>query len=170
MPDEWSTPYSSSMGDSLSGVGARLLLPLHQLENAPAQRRPRTLDLDRPATDPLAIWLTGVRSAQDACVLLDAAARVVAASSVMAPLLTGPPAAWTGARFADLVNPVDFTSGAAPHITPEMAMPPLRALATEGLARGLMRLRLVDGAVVTYDVVSVPVCGAHGVLSFFLAV
>ena len=159
------------MSEASGRVGVRLILPLHQLEHAPAQRRPRTLDLDRPAAiGPLAEWLPSVRSAQDACVLLDDRARVAAASPAVAPLLTGPPASWIGARFADLVSAVDFTSGAAPHITPEMAMPPLRALASGGLARGLMRLRLADGAVVTYDVVSVPVCGARGVLSFFVPV
>lgn len=154
------------------GVGSRLVLPLHHLERAPAQRQsPRTVDLDRPApVEPLATWLPSVRSAQDTCVLLDATARVAAASPAAAPLLTGPPESWIGARFADLVSAVDFTSGAAPHITPEMAMPPLRALASGGLARGLMRLRLAHDEVVTYDVVSVPVCGARGVLSFFVPV
>lgn len=153
-------------------VGARLLLPLHHLEHAPAQRqRARTVDLDRPApVEPLATWLPSVRSAQDCCVLLDATGRVAAASPAAAPLLAGTPESWVGARLTDLVSAVDFTSGAAPHVTPEMAMPPLRALASGGLARGLMRLRLADGVVVTYDVVSVPVCGARGVLSFFVPV
>jgi len=160
------------MSEVSGRVGVRLMLPLHQLEHAPAQRqRVRTLDLDRPAADePLATWLPSVRSAQDACVLLDAMARVAAASPAAAPLLTGPPDSWIGARFVDLVSAVDFTAVAAPHITPEMSMPPLRALASGGLARGLMRLRLADAAVVTYDVVSVPVCGARGVLSFLVPV
>jgi hypothetical protein len=48
-------------------------------------------------------------------------------------------------------------------------MPPLRALATGGLARGLLRLRSAAG-LVTYDVVAVPLAGQAGALAFFLAV
>jgi hypothetical protein len=48
-------------------------------------------------------------------------------------------------------------------------MPPLRALATGGLARGLLRLRSAAG-LVTYDVVAVPLADQSGALAFFLAV
>jgi hypothetical protein len=75
-----------------------------------------------------------------------------------------------GAKFVDLVTAVDFTSGAAPDLELERSMPPLRALATGGLARGLMRLRVADDGLVTYDVVAVPLDGQRGVLAFFVAV
>ena len=64
---------------------------------------------------------------------------------------------------------VDFTSGAMPDLELERSVPPLRALATGGLARGLLRLRSSAG-LVTYDVVAVPLSGQSGALAFFLAV
>ena len=79
------------------------------------------------------------------------------------------PADAVGARFVDVVTAVDFTSGAAPDIEIERSMPPLRALATGGLSRGLLRLRSAAG-LVTYDVVAVPLADQSGALAFFLAV
>lgn len=159
------------------GTGARLLLPLTWLgqpaapaapsaaapaPSAPAQR----LDLDAPLTS--VGWAGAVRSAAEACLLLDGEGRVCAVSPTASAVLGGSGA--MGARFADLVRLVDFTSGAAPEIEPERSMPPLRALTTGGLARGLMRLRVTDGSLVTYDVVAVPLRGSRGVLAFFLPV
>ena len=129
---------------------------------APSQR----LDLDAPTTP--AGWISAVRAAAERCLLLDGEGRVSAASPTMASVTGAIPT--LGVRFAELVKLVDFTSGAAPQIEPERAMPPLRALTTGGLARGLMRLRVADGSLVTYDVVAVPLQGQRGVLAFFLPV
>ena len=158
-----------------SSTGARLLLPLTKLEPAKAReaeplRTPRTLDLDVAiGTGPVATWLPAVRASAEACLLLDAEGRVSAASTGAGAVLGGTTAA-IGTKFSDLVKAVDFTSGAAPELEPERSMPPLRALATGGLARGLMRLRVADGSLVTYDVVAVPLDGQRGVLAFFVAV
>jgi hypothetical protein len=158
-------------------VGARLLLPLTRLSGdpAPAGGRPsapgtsRTLDLDAVGRGPIATWLPAVRASAEACLLLDDKGRVCAASAGAGKVLGASPNT-IGARFAELVSAVDFTSGAAPDLEPERSMPPLRALATGGLARGLMRLRVGDGSLVTYDVVAVPLEGSRGVLAFFVAV
>ena len=150
--------------------GARLLLPLRQLDDAaatPAFRR--KLDLDAHGAGPLGVWHAAVQASEEACLLLDRDARVVAASAAVGTVLGTTAASAVGAKFVDLVTAVDFTSGAAPDVELERSMPPLRALATGGLARGLLRLRSSAG-LVTYDVVAVPLSGQSGALAFFLAV
>jgi hypothetical protein len=130
---------------------------------------PRTLDLDAARPQARSAWLLAVRTSAEACLLLDAEGRVCAASAAAGKMLDGIPDP-IGAKFADLVSSVDFTSGAAPDLEPERSMPPLRALATGGLARGLMRVRVADGTLVTYDVVAVPLERQCAVLAFFVAV
>ena len=175
-------------------VGARLILPLTRLDAQPTPAAaptangsatptakptptattlptvPRTLDLDADRHDVAKeAWHAAVRSSAEACLLLDAEGRVCAASLPASQVLGGISGA-IGAKFADLVSSVDFTSGAAPDLEPERSMPPLRSLATGGLARGLMRLRVGDGSLVTYDVVAVPLERQCAVLAFFVAV
>ena len=149
--------------------GSRLLLPLRRLDEPPATLPPpvsRTLDLDAHAIGPISVWRTAVQASAEACLLLDREARVVAASPAAGVVLGTTSASAVGARLVDLVTAVDFTSGAAPDTELERSVPPLRALATGGLARGLLRLR--SGAeLVTYDVVAVPLSGRSGVLAFF---
>jgi PAS domain-containing protein len=149
--------------------GARLVLPLRRLEDADPQPVPRTLDLDAHGTGQIGVWHGAVQESTEACLLLDRDARVVAASAAVGAVLGTTSASAVGARFVDLVTAVDFTSGAAPDAELERSMPPLRALATGGLARGLLRLRSAAG-LVTYDVVAVPLGGQSGALAFFLAV
>jgi PAS domain-containing protein len=152
--------------------GARLLLPLRRLaEAADATPGPlrRTLDLDAHGVGPIGVWHAAVQASDEACLLLDSDARVVAASNAVGAVLGTTAASAVGAKFVDLVTAVDFTSGAAPDLELERSVPPLRALATGGLARGLLRLRSSAG-LVTYDVVAVPLAGQSGALAFFLAV
>jgi PAS domain-containing protein len=147
-----------------------MILPLRQLDEtaaSPALRR--KLDLDAHGAGPLGVWHTAVQASEEACLLLDRDARVVAASAAVGAVLGTTAASAVGAKFVDLVTAVDFTSGAAPDLELERSMPPLRALATGGLARGLLRLRSAAG-LVTYDVVAVPLSGQSGALAFFLAV
>ena len=151
--------------------GSRLILPLRRLEEAdvPAPAVRRSLDLDAHGSGPIGVWHAAVRASTEACLLLDRDARVVAASNAVGAVLGTTAASAIGAKFVDLVTAVDFTSGAAPDQELERSMPPLRALATGGLARGLLRLRSSTG-LVTYDVVAVPLTGQSGALAFFLAV
>lgn len=154
--------------------GARLVLPLRRLEPETVQTLPpvvqRTLDLDAHGTGPVAGWVGAVRASQEACLLLETDGRVAAASEAAGPVLGTTASAAVGARFVDLVTAVDFTSGAAPAQELERSIPPLRALTTGGLARGLLRLRSSSGTLVTYDVVAVPLAGQSGALAFFLPV
>jgi len=149
--------------------GSRLVLPLRRLEPDPAPPVPRTLDLDVHGSGPISVWHAAVMASAEACLLLDRDARVVAASGAVGAVLGTTAASAVGARFVDLVTAVDFTTGALPDAELERSMPPLRALATGGLARGLLRLRSVAG-LVTYDVIAVPLAGQSGALAFFLAV
>ncbi|MCA1712545.1 MAG: hypothetical protein LC789_13290 [Actinobacteria bacterium] len=150
----------------MTTVGARLLLPLHRLED-PGIEPPllRMLHLDQEGGD----WATAVRSSGECCLLLDRGSRVSAASPPAMSTLGLAPSA-LGARFADLIRAVDFTSGGAPDPEQDRALPPLRALATGGLARGLVRVRTADDDLVTYDVVAVPLTRQGGVLAFFVRV
>ncbi len=149
--------------------GARLLLPLRRLDEAAPPVVERTLDLDAHGLGPIGVWHAAVQASTEACLLLDRDARVVAASVAVGAVLGTTSASAVGAKLVDLVTAVDFTSGAAPDLELERAVPPLRALATGGLARGLLRLRSATG-LVTYDVVAVPLSGQSGALAFFLAV
>ena len=150
--------------------GSRLILPLRKLEDGPyGAPVARTLDLDAHGNGPIGIWHRAVTSSAEACLLLDREARVVAASAAVGTVLGTTSGSAVGARFVDLVTAVDFTSGAEPDAELARSMPPLRALATGGLARGLLRLRSAAG-LTTYDVVAVPLSGSSGALAFFLAV
>ncbi|MCU1673575.1 MAG: hypothetical protein JWN77_1688 [Frankiales bacterium] len=150
----------------MNDVGSRLLLPLHRLADpAPAPPLLRMLHLDQAGGD----WATAVRSSAECCLLLDRDARVSAASAAAATEL-GLDARALGALFCDLISAVDFTSGAAPDREQERTLPPLRALATGGLARGLVRLRTVEDDLQTFDVVAVPLARQAGVLAFFVRV
>jgi PAS domain-containing protein len=150
--------------------GARLILPLRRLDPSTTPSVPRRkLDLDAHGAGPISVWHAAVQGSGEACLLLDRDARIVAASAAVGVLLGTSAADAVGARFVDVVTAVDFTSGAAPDAEIERSMPPLRALATGGLARGLLRLRSAAG-LVTYDVVAVPLADHSGALAFFLAV
>lgn len=151
--------------------GSRLILPLHRLDDATSTPAAvgRMLDLDAHGTGPVGVWHAAVQTSEEACLLLDRDARVVAASASVGAVLGTTAASAVGAKFVDLVTAVDFTSGAAPDLELERSVPPLRALATGGLARGLLRLRSATG-LVTYDVVAVPLSDQSGALAFFLSV
>lgn len=154
----------------MTGVrGSRLLLPLRRLEAEQPAPVPRRLDLDAHGSGPIGVWHAAVTASAEACLLLDCESRVVAASASVGAVLGTTAATALGARIADLVTAVDFTAGAVPDEELERSMPPLRALRTGGLARGLLRLRSAAG-LVTYDVIAVPLVDQAGVLAFFLPV
>jgi hypothetical protein len=151
--------------------GSKLIMPLRRLHDSVPAAVARTLDLDAHGTGPIGVWLPAVQASSEACLLLDRDGRVVAASAPVGVVLGTTSTRAVGARFSDLVTAVDFTSDAAPETDPERTVPPLRALATGGLARGLLRLRsAASGELITYDVVAVPLSADSGVLAFFLAV
>jgi PAS domain-containing protein len=155
--------------------GGKLVLPLRQLDPPPTPfpdtRAARHLvrDLEVVPTGALAHWATTARVADEPCLVLDADGRVAALSAGAAELLSVTATAAAGALLVDLVTALDFTASAAPEADLERSLPPLRALGGV-LARGLVRLRQPDGRLVTYDVVSAPLDGGVGSLSFLIRV
>ena len=147
-----------------TSTGATLLLPLRRLppHAAPPMRWDPTRGVGR--------WAATVRASDEACLLLDGAGRVVALSGPAAELLDLRPETATGVPLADQLSFVDFSLAALP--TPEASadIPPLRALRSGGLARGLVRRRRASGALTTYDVVGVALAGRTGALAFLVEV
>ena len=133
------------------GGEQHLVMPLLPLPG------PRVVHLDAP-------WLTQVRTADEACLLLDGAGRVVAMSDAAGAVLAVDPRACVGACLADLLVVIDFTETGVPLPDTRAALPPLRSLSSGRLTRGLVRLRLPLGTTPTLDVVGVPVSG--GALGF----
>ena len=75
-----------------------------------------------------------------------------------------------GKPLLDLVLVVDFSATGVPIEDPDVQLPPLKALRSHTMARGLVRLRLGRGVLVTYDCVGVPLAGGDGALAFFAEV
>lgn len=147
--------------------GARLLMSLRRLEN-PVDRPvvPRLLNLEPPLDAGLAAWAVQVRSASEACLLVDDQGRVAAMSIGCGLLLDAEPVRTVGSVLLDLIALVDFSAAAVPLHDPELQLPPLRALRSGGMARGLVRRRRSHGGLATYDVVGVPLAGGAGALAF----
>ena len=145
-----------------------LVLPLRRLAPEPEPEPvARTLHLD--GSPVVEAWAPRVREAAEAMLLVDASGRLIALSAAAGRLLGLDPTAATGAMLLDLVQVVDFTAAAVPVPDPDVQLPPLRALATGRLNRGLVRLQ--SGHVVrSYDVVGVPLSEAAGAVGFFATV
>lgn len=128
-----------------------LLAPLRELQ-------PNEPDGNR---GPLAAWANAVRSASEACVLLDAHARVAAASPAFAELVGVPPVELEGARlFETVLSVLDFNGGLPVPAEEVSRVPPLLALSAGALARSLLRVRRPDGTSLTLDAVSSPLHAA----------
>ena len=120
-------------------------------------------------------WADAVDGATEPCIVIDAKAIVAAASPAACRLLGfADPAAAVGMCLHNAVLPlIDFAATANPLPDTELAkIPPVQALLSERLARGLLRVRL-GGDVVTIDAVATPLLeGGHvvGSLTFFCTV
>jgi hypothetical protein len=120
-------------------------------------------------------WAPAVGAATEACLLLDSRGVVVAASANGGALFTVPTAEAIGRRLLDgVLRLMDFNpvSGELPGWEVDK-IPPLLAMSTGGLARGLLRVVVADGAVSTFDAISAPLRdGAEvvGSLTFFAPV
>jgi hypothetical protein len=117
-------------------------------------------------------WITVVSGAADPCLLLNAAGLVTACAPVTVELLGLPePAAMVGRGLLDgLLHPVDFTAAGERLAEWELRkLPPLAALATGALSRGLLRLRHGPD-VRTADAIATPLhhdASLIGSLTFF---
>ncbi len=118
---------------------------------------------------PLGRWAAAVAGAQELCLVLDAEAVIVAASVPFERLLgsDGPVA---GRDVLDgVLGLVDFADGGTLAEDEVSKIPPILALTSGRLARGLLRLGSLDGAC-TLDAVATPLRTAGAVagsLTFF---
>lgn len=112
-------------------------------------------------------WAQRVTEAQETCLVLNDRGRVVALSTGCALALNLDPHACLGRPLLELVTLVDFSQTGVPVDDADVQLPPLKALRSGTMARGLVRLRLGHGLLVTYDVVGVPLAAGQGALGFF---
>lgn len=138
--------------------GPSLLMPLHVLQ-------PRQSDDGLHGS--LAEWALHVTRAQETALVINDRGRVVAVSTGCALALNLDVTTCIGKPLLDLVVLVDFSQAGVPVEDPDVQLPPLKALRSGSLARGLVRLRLGRGVLSTYDVVGVPLAGGRGALGFF---
>jgi len=127
------------------------------------------------AVDRLVGWADVVTTADEPCLMLDAEGVVTAVSpSCLVLLGVGAAAGLVGRGLLDdVVELVDFTASRGRLLDSELdRIPPLLALRSGGLARGLMRVQVVD-SVRTIDAVSTPLRAGStllGSLTFFTRV
>ncbi len=139
-----------------------LFLPLQELQPRPAP--------DDELVGGIAAWAERVTEAQETAVLLNERGRVVAVSTGAALALNLDPTTCLGKPLLELVVLVDFSETGVPVDDADVQLPPLKALRSHTMARGLIRLRLPGGVLVTYDCVGVPLGGETGALAFFAEV
>ncbi|WP_430784875.1 hypothetical protein [Actinoplanes sp. G11-F43] len=117
-------------------------------------------------------WSTTVAVADEPCLVIDVDGSILAVSPSGSELLgLGKPAEALGRRLGDALHLLDFTAGAGRLEEPEADnIPPLLALRSERLARGLIRVLPGEGATpLTLDAVSTPLMAADrvgGTLTF----
>ena len=121
-------------------------------------------------------WTATVAAAAEPCLVIDVTARILAVSVSAGELLgLGRPADAVGkSLLGGSLRLIDFTAGAGELDEPEIEkIPPLLAIRSERLARGLMRVRTGDGAPLTVDAIATPLSEADQVvasMTFFSAV
>ena len=142
----------------------------------PQQAGPDPAPAGPDASDELARWAAAVASANEPCLVIDNEAMIVAASRSCHELLALGEAGTAVGRFLldGVLRLVDFT--AARELLTEVEMdkiPPLLALSSGRLARGLMRV--YDGSEfdATVDAIAAPLCNGStvvGSLTFLSAI
>jgi PAS domain-containing protein len=116
-----------------------------------------------PLREELRSWVTVVSATSDACLVVDTDGIVVGLSPAAAELLADDAGAIVGRELADdVIVPLDFGASAQPLTDPVAQLPPLAAVASDVLARGLVRLRPGGEEMVTLDVVAAPLHGRDG--------
>jgi PAS domain-containing protein len=126
------------------------------------------------ASTPLARWSASVAAAHDPCLVVDVQGRVLSLSASAAELLGCSDAGVIGRPLLDVLELVDFETGAGrPDYSARVA--PLAVLATgNGLMRSLLRVRHRDASRLTIDASSAPLHDVRseiiGSLTFLAAV
>lgn len=126
--------------------------------------------------DPLGLWAASVSAAEESCLVIDADGVIVAASAPCARLFSrGQPFDLKGKHLLDrqVLFLIDFTAAGNELGEAEREqIPPLLALSSGRLARGLLRVRNSDASR-TLDAISTPLRrndAVVGSLTFFAAV
>jgi hypothetical protein len=137
-----------------------------ELSLSPLDSSPTTPD----QADPLEQWAAAVTGAEEACLVIDISGIILAASPPCARLFRV--GQLTGRHLLDpaVLQLIDFTAaGAALGASERDQIPPLFALSSGRMARGLMRLRN-EKAARTLDAIATPLryrAEIVGSLSFF---
>jgi hypothetical protein len=114
--------------------------------------------------DPLSIWTQAVANAGEPCLVIDADAYVVAMSPACVGLLGLPGPPLGKLLYREALHLIDFSSEAGALTDNEVAkIPPLLALSSARLARGLIRVACGD-SVSTLDAIAAPI-GATGTVA-----
>lgn len=106
----------------------------------------------------LARWVAAVTDSGEPALVIDASAVVIACTPECARMLGLPPN-WGGERLPEALRLIDFTAAGSDLPEPERELiPPLLAVASGRLARGLMRVRDCgkQGDTRTLDAISTP--------------
>jgi hypothetical protein len=91
-------------------------------------------------------WVTAVVESDEPALIIDASATIVATTPTCATLL-GLRHPWVGERLPDSLHLIDFTAAGLDLPEPERELiPPLLAVASGRLARGLIRVRTIGQA------------------------
>jgi hypothetical protein len=142
------------------------------------------LDFESPMTattrtsdsHPLQRWSLAVAEAYEPCLVVDRHARIIAVSMSACRLLgfAGPQAAIGLSLYDHALPLLDFTAEGQPLSEDDLPrIPPMIALTSRLLARGVLRVRTRDGHVVTMDAVATPLRHHEhvvGSLTFFCEV
>jgi hypothetical protein len=121
-------------------------------------------------------WTSTVATAAEPCLVVDSAGMILAVSPVCSETLgLGKPVEAIGQRLNTALRLIDFTANAGALEEPEAEMiPPLLAIRSERLARGLIRVLPGGGEPpLTVDAIATPLLDGDrvaGSLTFFSAV
>jgi hypothetical protein len=141
----------------------------------PPSAEPQSSDLapaeppTEPAADPLAHWVRAVASAVEPCLVIDADAMIVAMSPSCVTLMRLEQSPVGESLNKGPLRLIDFGDGSKLGDTEVTKVPPILAVTSGRLARGLIRVRC-DGAVCTFDAIATPigpVGTVSGSLTFF---
>jgi PAS domain-containing protein len=143
------------------------------IPHALPDQEPLLVDGDTGGT--LQRWSAVVRKAAEPSLVIDARETIVGASAACCELLgLGDPVAAAGRTLLDEVRLIDFTANRGELTEPEMAnIPPLLAVTSGRLARGLLRVQRLGQLPSTVDAISTPLCEGDevvGSLTFFAEV
>jgi PAS domain-containing protein len=146
-----------------SGVGRHRAEPAGRHAREEQQDRAADMPGDGPG-DAVADWAGLAGRSADLVVVLDVGGRVCAVSSAAAELVGDPdPANTVGRHLLDVLDLVDFNPMPGDASMYADRIPPLLALASNALSRGLLRIRTA-GRTETLDAIAAPLHDSSGAL------